>query len=136
MQIISNDKSVRSNTVNDIKKINNQSLATQAKKGEQLVSKMPAIKKAFDLMGDVLVDLSTKNDALKTERGDYYEKWLQESKHRLLKPIEDEKRAKLIMSRMKKTNGKTFIKWPICLIINYARVNLITSFKKEINYKI
>ena len=32
MQIISNDKTVRSNTVNDLKEFNNQSLATQAKK--------------------------------------------------------------------------------------------------------
>ena len=47
MQIISNDKTVRSNTVNDLKELNNQSLATQVKKGEQLVSMMPAIKKTF-----------------------------------------------------------------------------------------
>ena len=32
MQIISTDKTVRSNTVNDIKEFNNQPLATQAKK--------------------------------------------------------------------------------------------------------
>ena len=45
MQIYSIDKTVRSNTVNDLKEFNNQSLATHAKKGEQLVSMMPAIKK-------------------------------------------------------------------------------------------
>ena len=32
MQIMSTDKTVRSNTVNDSKEFNNQSLATQAKK--------------------------------------------------------------------------------------------------------
>ena len=32
MQIISNDKTLRSNRVNDLKEFNNQSLATQAKK--------------------------------------------------------------------------------------------------------
>ena len=47
LQIISNDKTVRSNTVNYLKELNNQSLATQAKKGGQLVSIMPAIKKAL-----------------------------------------------------------------------------------------
>ena len=31
MQIISSDKTVRNDTVNDIKEFNNQSLATQAK---------------------------------------------------------------------------------------------------------
>ena len=63
MPIISTDKTVRSNTVNDLKEFNNQSLATRAKKGEQIVSMMPAIKKALDLMGDNILDLSTENDA-------------------------------------------------------------------------
>ena len=52
MQIISTNKTVRKNTIQDLKDYNNQSLATQAKKREQLVSMMPAIKKAFNLMGD------------------------------------------------------------------------------------
>ena len=42
MQVISNDKSVRNDRLQDLKVFNNQSLATQAKKGEQLVSMMPA----------------------------------------------------------------------------------------------
>ena len=45
MQFLSNDKTVRSNTIQDLKEFNSQSLATQAKKGEQLVSMMAAIKK-------------------------------------------------------------------------------------------
>ena len=44
MQIISNGKTVRSNTVQDLKEFNSQSLSAQAKKGEQLVSMMPANK--------------------------------------------------------------------------------------------
>ena len=45
MQIICNYKTVRSNTIQDSKELNSQSLATPAKKGEQSVSLMPAIKK-------------------------------------------------------------------------------------------
>ena len=45
MQLICNDQTIRSNTVKDLKECNSQSLATQAKKGEQLVSMMPDIKK-------------------------------------------------------------------------------------------
>ena len=41
MQIISNDKSVRSDTVK-LRDSNSQSLTTQAKQGEQLVSMMRA----------------------------------------------------------------------------------------------
>ena len=106
MQIISNDKTVRNDTIQDLKDFNSQNLTTQAKKGEQLVSMMPAIKKAFILMGNDIVELNTKNNALKNQIGDYDEKWLQESKDKLLKQIDDEKRANLIMSRMKKQMEK------------------------------
>ena len=106
MQISSNDKDVRSDTVQDLKEFNSQSLQTQAKKGEQLVAMMPAIKKAFNILGDDIVDLPTENDALKNEIGDYDEKWLQESKAKLLKEIDDEKRSNLIMARMKKQMNK------------------------------
>ena len=106
MQIISTDKTVTNNTKQDLKEFNSQSLSTQAKKGEQLVSMMPAIKKAFNLMGDDIVELSTENDALKSTIGSYDGKWLEESKNKMLKQIDDEKRANLIMSRMKKQMEK------------------------------
>ena len=106
MQIMSNDKTVRNDTIQDLKDFNSQSLSTQAKKGEQLVSMLPAIKKAFDLLGDDIVDSSTVNVALKNKIGSYDEKWLEESKARLLKQIDGEKRANLIMSRMKRQMNK------------------------------
>ena len=106
MQIISTDKTVRNDTRQDFKEFNQQSLTTQAKKGEQLVSMMPAIKKVFDLLGDDIVDLSTENDALKIQIGDYDENRLEKSKNKMLEQIDDEKRANLIMSRMKKQMNK------------------------------
>ena len=63
---------------------------------------MPAIEKAFDLMGDDIVNLSTETETLKNQIGDYDEKWLEKTKAELLKQIDDEKRTNLIMSRMKK----------------------------------
>ena len=102
MQFFSNDKTVRSDTMKDLKEFNQQSLTNRAEKGEILVSMMPAIKKAFHLLGDDIVELSTENDALKNKIGSYDEKWLGESEARLLRQIDDEKRANLIMSRIKK----------------------------------
>ena len=67
MQIISIDQFVRIYIVQDLKVFNTQSLSTQAKKREQLVSLMPAIKKAFELMGDDIVELSTENESLKNQ---------------------------------------------------------------------
>ena len=106
MQIISNDKTVRSDTVQDLKEVISQSLSTQAKKGEQLVSMMPPIKKAFKLLGDDIVDLSRENAALKNQIGDYDEKWLDESKTKLLKENDDTKTAQSYLSGMKKQMNK------------------------------
>ena len=106
MQIISYDQTVRNDTIEDLKEFKSQSLSTESKRREELVSMMPAIKKAFNLLGDDIVDLSTENDALKNQIGDYDQKWLEESKSKLIKDINDEKRANLIMSRMKKQMNK------------------------------
>ena len=102
MQLSSSDQTVRNDTIEDLKESNQQSLTTQAEKGEQLVSMMPAIKKTFNLLGDDVFELSVENDALKNQIGEYDQKWLEESKAKLLKDINNEKRANLIMSRMKK----------------------------------
>ena len=67
---------------------------------------MPAIKKSFDLMGDEILVLSTEKDALKNQISDFEQKWLEESKANLIKQIDDEKRANLIMSGMKKQMEK------------------------------
>ena len=50
--------------------------------------------------------MSTEKDALKNEIGSYDEKWLEESKAKLLKQINDAKTANLIMSRMKEQLDK------------------------------
>ena len=106
MQICSSNQSVRNDTIQDLKDFNKQSLSTQVKKGGQLPSMMPAIKKAFNVLADDIIDLKTKNDVLKDQIGEYDQKWLEESKAKLLKDINDEKRANLIMSRMKKQMNK------------------------------
>ena len=106
IRIISNDQTIRNITVQDFKGFNSQSLPTQVKKGEQLVSMMPASKNPFYLRGDDIVEISTENESLKNKRGSCEEKWLEESKAKLLKQIDDEKRANLIMSKMQKQMKK------------------------------
>ena len=69
---------------------------------------MPAIEKDFDLMSDDVVEVYTENQSLKNEIGSYDEKCLVESKAKLLKQIDDEKRTNSIMSRMKKQIKKHY----------------------------
>ena len=58
-------------------------------------------------MGDDFVKLNTENENLKNKNGSYDEKWLEESKSRLLQQIGDEK-LNLIMSKMKKQMNKEY----------------------------
>ena len=102
MQIYSSDKTLRDDTVQDLKEFNSHFLSTRAKKGEQLVSMMPANQKSFNLLGDDIVELSVENESLKEQSGEYNKLWLEETKAKLLNDIVDEKRANLIMLRMKK----------------------------------
>ena len=67
---------------------------------------MPAIKKTFDLLCDDIVELATENEAVKNQIGDFDQKWLEESKAKLLKQIDDEKKANLVLSRLKKQMNK------------------------------
>ena len=60
------------------------------------------MKKAFNLSSDDISELTTENDALKNKIGSYDQQWFDESKAKLLKQIDGEKRANSIMSRMKK----------------------------------
>ena len=57
-------------------------------------------------MGDDIVELSVENESLKNQIGQYDDKWLEDSKAKLLKDIDKEKRANLIMSRLKKQMNK------------------------------
>ena len=53
-------------------------------------------------MGGDIVEISTENDALKNKIGSHDQQWLEESKAKFLKQIDDENRANLNMCRLKK----------------------------------
>ena len=100
MQIISDEKTVRTNTVHDLRDFNSQTLAEQAKKGEQLISMKLASEKALGLMGDDIIKISRQNETFnKNEISCFDERWLEESETKLSKQFNDEKIAMLIMSR-------------------------------------
>ena len=61
-------------------------------------------------MGDDIVKLSTENESLKNKIDSYDEKWFGETKAKLLKQFNYEKRAHLFIARMKKQNEKPIIK--------------------------
>ena len=69
MQTNSTDETVISEIIEDIKEFNSQSLSLRARKGEQLVSMMPAFKKASNLSGDDMVEIHTENQSLKNKIG-------------------------------------------------------------------
>ena len=85
MQIISNEKRLKNDTIQDLIEFNQQSLTSQAMKRKHLVSMKPAFTKAFNLLGDDIVELIVENESLKYQVVQYDEKWLQESKSKDIK---------------------------------------------------
>ena len=65
IQPISNDETLRSNAILDLKVFNFQSVALQAKKEEQVVSAMLSFGKTSDRMGDNVAERATENETLK-----------------------------------------------------------------------
>ena len=59
-------------------------------------------------MGNDVVELSPENDASKNKLGSYDEKQFEESKTKLLKLIDDERRATKIRSSMEKQMKKKY----------------------------
>ena len=84
MLLISNVKTVRSFTVKDLKDFDSQTPATQVERGEHLASMMPSIEKAFEIMCDDIVELSTESKTLKIKICSYVENLSEESKANLL----------------------------------------------------
>ena len=64
------------------------------------------MQKAFHLFCDDILELSTENESLKSKKGSFDEKWSEEAKEKLLKQIDDEKGACLIISRKQKQKKK------------------------------
>ena len=81
-------------------------------------------------MGDDILELSTENDSSKDKIGFYDEDWIEESKAELLKQIDDEERASLVMSE-KKNRLKNNNRWLILVVINYGEVNFIKTFLQQ-----
>ena len=59
-------------------------------------------------MGDDIVDFSAENETLKHKIGSFDEKWLEESKAKLLNQIDDEKSANLVTSKMQKQKKRQY----------------------------
>ena len=57
-------------------------------------------------MVDDIVEIFTGNESLENKYRSFDEKWLEESKTKMSRQIDDEERAKLIMARMEKQKKK------------------------------
>ncbi len=74
------DRKVREESKLALKEFKEQSLQSQAKKGEQLTVMMPGIKKAAEMFRDDNYELLVENNVLRDEIGDVNEEWLEISK--------------------------------------------------------
>ncbi len=106
LAIVKDDRSVREESKTSLKEFKEQSLQTQAKKGEQFTVMMPAIKRAFEMMRDDSYDLVVENNVLRDKMGDVNEQWLETSKKKLLENTGDDEKNKSLLERMRKQQQK------------------------------
>ena len=77
---------------------------------------IPALKKAFDSMGDDGIEFSTVKETLKTKKDSHDRKALEESEVKLLEKFIDEKISNLIKARMEKEMKKQSVKSALCVL--------------------
>ncbi len=81
--------------------LNKTTIATQAKKFKELITKSVVYVKAIKMMGDNIFNLGIENEALRDELGKVDEKGLDESRNRIKLSCDDQRNKKFILERMK-----------------------------------
>ena len=72
IQLATNDKFIREETIRDIKDYNFKSLLTQSKRGEKLIATLSANKKSiYYILGDEIMELGTGRNLLTNKTRDY-----------------------------------------------------------------
>ena len=64
----SNDKDKGQETIRDLTAKESRAKLTQSKKGEDLVAMLQTNRKRFDIMGDEIMQVNTKNTKLKKKK--------------------------------------------------------------------
>ena len=90
----------------ELVELNKQTIATQAKKAEELIANQIVYVEAIKMMGDDIFDLGIENEALRDKLGEVDEKWLSESKIRIKLSYDDVRKNKFILERMKRQSQK------------------------------
>lgn len=100
----------QANTIQEIRDelidYRNQNMATQVKKGEDLIMNQVVYNKAFKMMGDEIFDLGMENETLREQIGDVDEKWLAEKKEINKVKYDDFTKNQYILNKMKRQYQK------------------------------
>ncbi len=84
--------------------VSKQTIATQAKKAEKLISNQVVYGDEIKMTGEDIFDFGVENEALRGKLGEVDEKWLSESKTRIKLSYDDTRKKRFILERMKDKN--------------------------------
>lgn len=102
LQIIKNDINIKNESKQVLKEFRKENLCNQAKQGEKLVTMMPGIKEAFNILRDDIYELGTENEELKKEIGEENIERVNQNVKKLLKESNnDEVKNRYVYNRMK-----------------------------------
>jgi len=106
LEYVKSQKETKLKIREELVDLNKQTVATQAKKAEELTANLVVYNEAIKMMGDEIFELGVENEALRGKLGEVDGKWLNESKNRIKLTYDDEKKNKFILERMKRQTQK------------------------------
>ncbi|SRR6266487_460857 len=106
LEYVKGQKDTKLKIREELVELNKQTIATQAKKAEELIANQIVYVEAIKMMGDDIFDLGIENEALRDKLGEVDEKWLSESKIRIKLSYDDVRKNKFILERMKRQSQK------------------------------
>ncbi len=106
LEYVKSQKDTKLKIREELVDLSKQTIATQAKKAEELISNQEVYVEAIKMMGEDIFDLGVENEALRGKLGEVDEKWLSESKTRIKLSYDDARKNWFILERMKRQTQK------------------------------
>src|SRR5215469_10151030 len=106
LEYVKSNQVTRNKIREELIELNKQNISTRAKKAEELTANLVVYNEAVVMMGDEIFELGVENQALRDQLGEVDDKWLNESKSRIVCGYNDEKKNKFILDRMRRQMKK------------------------------
>jgi hypothetical protein len=132
LEYVKSQKDTRLKIREELVDLSKQTIATQAKKAEQLISNLVVYVEAIKMMGEDIFDLGVENEALRGKLGQVDEKRLTESKNRIKLTYNDARKNEKTNTKIK-SNKRSYI-IIFCLLLWFNSLSILLVYLSRIKY--